>query len=152
MLSRCGLSVEKYDSTLIGWHNQSPQNGKHFNMHGLYYCNGKNARDSLIARGWGFLSDKLESGCSQISVPEYGKVDPSVSLYPNPTSGYFTIQFTRESFSGKLEIYSLNGQLVYQQHIEQIKELSLNLNIAAGVYVLQLNAPNQNLTQRIVIQ
>lgn len=74
-----------------------------------------------------------------------------VSVFPNPNSGSFSIEF-EEIISGTLEIYTLNGQQVYRQKVEEKQELDLHLNLAKGVYVLKLEDKNQMITKRLIIQ
>lgn len=150
MLNNSGLSVANYDSTLIGWYNQSPPNNLFLGAVGLRYCLAETARDSLIANGWTFYGDTLD--CSGVSIPENGLSMQAISVYPNPSTGIFTIQFANHSFSGALEIYTISGKRVYSQTVENKVQLDLDLQLAKGIYLLKLSSQNQNLPQRLIIQ
>ena len=51
MLTNSGLSVANYDATLIGWSNLTGP-GRSLGAHGLKYCNGEAARNTLRGKGW----------------------------------------------------------------------------------------------------
>ncbi|MEZ5009395.1 MAG: BspA family leucine-rich repeat surface protein [Chitinophagales bacterium] len=58
-----GLSLENYDSTLIGWSEQTVQPFVMLGAAGLEFCEGKEARDSLEVRGWTISGDTLVCEC-----------------------------------------------------------------------------------------
>ena len=93
----------------------------------------------------------LWTNCAVVGVDEK-ELNYSIVVYPNPSNGSFAIQVPDKAFTGSLEIYSINGQLVYQQKVDNANELELNLELVTGVYVMRLYSPNQNLTQRLIIQ
>ncbi|NAS14355.1 BspA family leucine-rich repeat surface protein [Poritiphilus flavus] len=47
MLNNCGLSVENWDKTLIGWHKQGFTNTPTIGANGLIYCTAGTERDAL---------------------------------------------------------------------------------------------------------
>ena len=117
MLDSCGLSVHNYDSTLIGWYNQSPPNNMELGAAGLAYCNGKSARDSLLAKGWIINGDILD--CSSVSIIEESVQLQNITLYPNPSSGIVIIDFEKP-FEGNVEVFNHNGQNLYQQIVNGV--------------------------------
>lgn len=61
-----------------------------------------------------------------------------LQVYPNPSTGIFEIK-TEKSNSGQLKVYSVNGELVYQDEFNQKNQLQINLiNQPKGVYVLKI--------------
>lgn len=60
MLDSCGISVENYDSTLIGWASQNVQQDVRFGAENLEYCNGESARNTLILKGWTIVGDRKD--------------------------------------------------------------------------------------------
>lgn len=63
----------------------------------------------------------------------------SVGIFPNPADEYFAISADNQ-IEGKLKMYSLSGQLIYQAQIAIGKETKVPVyDIANGLYVVQLN-------------
>jgi N-acetylneuraminic acid mutarotase len=84
---------------------------------------------------------------------ESADTDVRINVYPNPISDYLKIDLSKNTkFS--ISIFSLNGQLVYDQFTSG-NNLEINCNmINSGVYILQLNSTDNVLTytQQIIIQ
>ncbi len=70
-----------------------------------------------------------------------------VSIYPNPSTG--AINFT-VPVSGTLSIYATTGVEVYSTEADEIS--SLNLNLAAGVYILSIQNKNDSKTMTISLK
>ncbi|MCC5941917.1 MAG: BspA family leucine-rich repeat surface protein [Balneolaceae bacterium] len=70
MFNNSGLSTENYDATLIGWavfveNNDGPKNIV-LGTEGLTYCNGADARESLINdHGWTINGDEESATCGE---------------------------------------------------------------------------------------
>jgi len=61
-------------------------------------------------------------------------------VYPNPTSGQFTVQLPNETIH-TIQLYDLNGRLVYSEKLK-VKPYEFTLDIAhlsAGMYFLHIN-------------
>ena len=84
---------------------------------------------------------------------ELADTEVKINAYPNPVSDYLKIDLSKNTkFS--ISIFSLNGQLIYNQ-ISSGNNLKINCNlINSGVYILQLNSADNELmyTQQIIIQ
>ena len=64
----------------------------------------------------------------------------SVSVYPNPTSGHFTVNFAKEQGTGTVEIYNMLGERVYATtHLLQTTDEIDISSQPAGVYFLTVN-------------
>ncbi len=87
------------------------------------------------------------SACSTVvSINEFNTL--SFSLYPNPTSGLFTMNLADAS---KVEITNALGQLVFEKQLnagEQAIDLS---NVVEGVYFVKVNTGKQQGVKRVVI-
>ena len=88
MFHNCGMSVENYDNTLIGWAGQEdvPTN-REIGVTGLKFCEGKLSRDYLILeKGWTFQGDAEDADCSS-----HCDCNPNTSpLIPNTAGGLHT--------------------------------------------------------------
>lgn len=80
----------------------------------------------------------------------------SVSLYPNPTNGYITIEF--DGLTGKvlLSIHSLHGQMVYSEEFENVtglmqKQLDLS-TLSRGVYMIKIQNSSSQIIKKLIIE
>lgn len=65
-------------------------------------------------------------------------VKPTISLYPNPTNGVFTIEVPS---AGKLSIFAIDGRAVYTIVIKSgLSAISLPAGVASGVYLCKFSS------------
>ena len=67
------------------------------------------------------------------------------SLYPNPTSGVFYLDFTEEVASSDLniEVYSAQGKLILKKALPGQKNHSINIShVPAGIYLIRVIKDN----------
>ncbi len=87
MFSYSGLSQENYDALLMGWNTQveagNNNNAVPFSAIGIRYCEGKEARTNLIAKGWG----------------ESGTINDGGELCPNPFTTTWNILSAGETIT-----------------------------------------------------
>lgn len=69
----------------------------------------------------------------------------SVNIYPNPSTGKCWVETPNE---GKLTIYSINGQLLYQSEI-QPGISKLELEFGSGLYIVQLKTEFNSVVQKL---
>jgi hypothetical protein len=102
---------------------------------------------SGVTTGSAVISYTLASGCARAigvtvvaakpgaPVPTAIEANVEFSVYPNPTSGAFTI---KSSATGVFAIYSIDGKMVQQYNItEPATTVSLPNDLASGVYMCQ---------------
>jgi hypothetical protein len=81
--------------------------------------------------------------------------ETNVSVYPNPSSGKFTIS-TKESIIGKTEVimYNVLGAKVYAQSINMNGKTAeiVAEELPSGIYLLQLTNNGKQYTQRVTIK
>jgi len=76
--------------------------------------------------------------------------DNRTTLYPNPTSGVFTIELSKEA-KYDIEIYDISGNIVFTQIIEGSKSI-INANyLAAGVYNIHIKGETTLVNKKLVI-
>lgn len=70
-------------------------------------------------------------------------------IFPNPFSTELHI---KTKLSGQVELYNLQGQIVYSSHISkaQKQQLSFKENLNAGVYILKFHNQTIDITKRVV--
>ncbi|MCX6199323.1 MAG: T9SS type A sorting domain-containing protein [Bacteroidetes bacterium] len=80
----------------------------------------------------------------------------SVHVYPNPTSGQLFVDVTLKDASDlNVSIFSVTGALVYNGKFNHILAQVINIptyNLASGVYTLQVTAPGETKTNKVVVQ
>lgn len=73
-----------------------------------------------------------------------------VQIYPNPNNGIFTITMQNEE-QASVEVFDVNGRLVYKTSIDEEKtELKLS-NIEAGIYLLQITTKSSVTTKHKIV-
>ncbi|UTW63065.1 T9SS type A sorting domain-containing protein [bacterium SCSIO 12741] len=83
-----------------------------------------------------------------------------LSIYPNPSNGRFTIDFSNQSFESPIRITlsSMKGQVIYNElhSLENGNTLSFQMNdLPKGVYHVQINvedSPDLNWVRKVVIK
>jgi hypothetical protein len=81
-----------------------------------------------------------------------------VKVFPNPSSGSFTLDMNQISFSSPiidLKVYNVIGELVHQSteevnNLGTTKEIDLK-GLANGAYYLRLNAGNKAYSVKLII-
>lgn len=79
--------------------------------------------------------------------------DMNVSIFPNPSSGYFSIQNNSDQIINKVELISSNGLKVYEYlNSTNVNYIDLNVNLAKGIYIMKLYFDNNIKFSKIIIQ
>ena len=80
-------------------------------------------------------------------------VSNEYSMFPNPSSGDFTLVFKQEINNGFLSIYDMEGRLVQSESTISGKEQALKMNgLANGIYRFVVQSENKVVTGKIMIQ
>ncbi len=77
----------------------------------------------------------------------------SIVIYPNPTSGNFTITLTNISNYGSIEIYSSLGERLVSEpfSLSSKKEINLN-NISCGIYFVKVYNGEKYYSKKIIVE
>ncbi len=68
------------------------------------------------------------------------ELSTSISLYPNPSNGNFTINLGKEYTDVSVQIYSLLGQIISSEKYAFAKTIEQEINLSAGIYLIKVNA------------
>jgi hypothetical protein len=87
---------------------------------------------------------------------KFGSFETSVALYPNPSTGEFTLQLNGyENTNFKMSLYNASGQLIYNKPLivsesshTEFMDLS---NVAKGLYHLKLVSTHNTITYPVII-
>lgn len=74
----------------------------------------------------------------------------SFEIFPNPTSGTFTIQFPANYKNVLLEITDVQGKVIFCQHFSEGTQHTMQLEQPAGVYFITLRSENQKAVCRLI--
>jgi hypothetical protein len=78
----------------------------------------------------------------------------TLGIYPNPSEGKFRVELPNELQNQELlvQITDLAGKIVYSGQCKEQKELTLELNASAGIYLLQLNGAGKFWKGKVVVR
>ena len=142
MFSYSSLSTDNYDGVLNSWSQQDVKSGVILRAIGVNYCNGEDARQSLIdTYGWIITDDGLD--CSTAGVDDQNQLD--ISIYPNPTSDMVYIEGNYTQL--KVIIYNVLGKEILNKSITNSIDIS---HLDNGVYILQLSDGVKLSTRKII--
>ena len=76
-----------------------------------------------------------------------------ITLYPNPSKGQFTLSTPSLKEDAILEVYSMEGRLVYQKNIPaNTNQTFIDLQQpSAGLYAVRLLAGNKLSSMKIIV-
>ena len=94
-----------------------------------------------------FYNDLWEYTPGPSSIDEAG-FENSVSVYPNPSSGIFSIQSTGKILM--IEIMNVLGEKIYSEQINADKKENDLFYIPKGIYFIHLISERGNITKKII--
>lgn len=91
----------------------------------------------------GFNPEPME--CTTMSVSD---LNSSIfSLYPSVSKGQFQVNF-QNSTNAKISVFSTSGQEVYSTSISNKKNVSLDLKIPSGIYILKVSTSDNKIESK----
>lgn len=122
------------------WHGPSPQTTLGLSTTYLAYTAGqytltaKDINNGCTSSG----TYNVFGGCNTVGIYSYSYSDVSVSTFPNPNNGEFTLLIEKGSLNSKLEIYNTLGVLIKAETLSDTKnEIDLQ-NETNGVYIIRI--------------
>jgi hypothetical protein len=105
-------------------------------------CNG--------IEGW-YLDEIYVYNCSTLAVEDVQKQN-GINVYPNPTSGFVTIQNKNNTNLKNVEIYNSAGQLIQKFNLNNnTKNASLDMSqLVNGTYVLKVVSDTESNTVKVI--
>ena len=104
---------------------------------------GNITRDTMLLRtvGLGMSPSPSESAGERFSI------------YPNPSTGAFTIASSRGTKQSEtIKVYNFLAQVIYEGKLKD-KKTTIQLNAASGVYIVEVTDENQNRwRERVVVE
>ncbi len=72
-------------------------------------------------------------------------------LSPNPSSGAFYLMIDG-TINGDIAIYNTHSQLVHSQQIKDQSKINLDLDLPAGIYILQIDENGLKMNKKFIVQ
>ena len=64
-------------------------------------------------------------------------------MYPNPSSGYFTIDLGKEYSDVSVQIYNMLGQTISSEKYASAKTIEQEINASAGIYFVKVSTAKE---------
>jgi hypothetical protein len=93
--------------------------------------------------------DTLGVGLQQLKIK-----DLELQIFPNPSTGRFSMEYSPQVKSGMLYVYDMQGKEVYREYVSpytSIKNIDISNKLSNGLYGLSLDFGNNRTTKTIVI-
>lgn len=93
-----------------------------------------------------------------VGINELGSIFSSVQISPNPSNGNFTLQLVaNENSPVSVKVFNLQGQAIYTSILNtvagQASTQSIKLdNAANGIYIIQVQASDALVTQKLIVK
>ena len=78
---------------------------------------------------------------------------PSVTIYPNPTNGLFTIDTNGQFELKKIKIFSLESKLIYEAEVVSNSMYEVDFNPPKGIYFVELSTSDQRkIIRKLIVE
>jgi hypothetical protein len=91
---------------------------------------------------------------SRLSLGKHDLKDDSYTVYPNPSSGKFSVQVKEQEKPYDINVYNLIGEMVFHWESQGNGPASLEVNLTRqprGVYFVELDTERGNVLKKIII-
>jgi len=107
--------------------------------------------ESVHRRGNGLYIDNINI-TELVSADQVTASGHGFSVFPNPSSGSFTILSTDKIKQGAVRIFSTEGRLVYSKPLENGNQWNIDASLVTqGVYILQIVAGDTDQIMKLII-
>ena len=138
------------------------QNGNNVNMSNYSFDAHENPDLSCIevddatysTANWIYIdsASSFSEDCSVMDIAKIENQGAAIIVYPNPTTGQVNLEFGEYKVAS-VSIYSLSGQIIYQQENMNNAVSTLDFGAAkAGVYILEIKAADERRHQQLLIK
>ncbi|MFN8288186.1 MAG: T9SS type A sorting domain-containing protein [Chitinophagales bacterium] len=76
----------------------------------------------------------------------------NVQVYPNPCNGNFVVRLANAVNNAEVKLYNINGQLMHSEKTSGATITVNNTTLAAGLYLLEINAGNKIYRSKVSVQ
>ena len=76
-----------------------------------------------------------------------------LTIFPNPTNGYFTIQFEQPMSGLNVEVFSINGQKIFAEtNLEAHNSIQIPLDATSGIYFVKIRDGEKVVVKKVVVE
>lgn len=106
--------------------------------------NGTGNRVGIVNFGWqeGNAGGILEIYENNNALSISSVTERNISVFPNPSSNDFNINFGNTPYSGQIKIVDMSGRVAYEEFVTIASEMTVNHTLSTGIYILQLERNN----------
>ena len=92
-------------------------------------------------------------GSTTTEINEIEKLNPKVTLFPNPALINLTILLTHPAKNAEVIITDITGQMIYKFTAIEIQRIEVNTkDFAEGIYIVQILTPDFRETKKFIIE
>jgi hypothetical protein len=116
------------------------------------YPNGGPNRKYTV-RYWNVLNDNYNGGVT--TGTDQASLFTSFHVYPNPTSGDFTVEIANTDASDLvITLTNIQGQVVYQNRVSHAvnHQETISGDLSKGLYFLSVNSGKEVKVQKVIVQ
>lgn len=85
-----------------------------------------------------FFDNQINFNCNQVTLGISEKKESNFTIYPNPTTGVFTIEIPLEAGEQRVQLNDLSGRLIYDNLHLGTFELNTNEKMHPGIYIVTI--------------
>jgi PKD repeat protein len=105
--------------------------------------------------GEGEFSETFEVLCDICESIDESMLRNSLSIYPNPTNGEFTVEFNMNIGTTQVEVVNLLNQVVYSNNVDVNTNTTLKVDLSSvgdGIYFVRIKAQNSESIRKVVVR
>jgi len=136
------------------WCKPEPANNTHKFLSTFTFTKGPNA-ETLTPTDANLSAISISWTPSATSINNNVKTKNEFSVFPNPSTGIFNLDFKKSTNLAQIEVYSIIGKMVYSEKsnekIDRMKSLDLS-SLENGIYMLNIKTADGNsMISKIII-
>jgi uncharacterized repeat protein (TIGR03803 family) len=114
----------------------------------LTYTAQKNGHYAVIVSNGACVDT---SGIYEILMTGINEPDEAeIKLYPNPTTGNFTIDLGQVNAEARVTISGYDGQVIQKKNFFGLRRINLTLDAPAGIYMISITTDNEKVDFKMV--
>jgi PKD repeat protein len=105
--------------------------------------------------GDGEFSESFEVLCDICESIDESMLRNSLSIFPNPTNGEFTVEFNMNIGTTQVEVVNLLNQVVYTNNVDVNTNTALKVDLSSfgdGLYFVRIKAKNSESIKKVVVR
>ena len=102
-----------------------------------------------------YVADFYNNKIRKITLSTVGiaedNLENNLTIYPNPNSGNFTVNFPSEG-AVQMRVINILGDVIYTEQFKNFTTKEINLsNAPAGIYFITLTSDKETITKKTIV-